>query len=292
MEIKKKTDFLRFFNKNKNRIFAVLAIVTAGTIISQVLAATNITSVVPDNGTSLGGTEIIINGSGFTDYTPAVGTNFTFQSPNGACQQYTIPSDGYYQLETWGAQGGTGGANVGGRGGYSVGTVFMRAGTSTFVCVGGQGTASPRTSTSAYGGGFNGGGASYRNDMGNGRETATGGGGTDIRIGANSLYARAIVAGGGGGASGIQWSNGPGGAGGGLNGTAGNAGVMPGGNGTGASQTAGGTNNASGCTGVGAFGSATNCPFTSKLRVAKRVPPISIHSGTGGRSDAGDITLT
>lgn len=92
---------------------------------------------------------------------------------------------GKYKLEVWGAQGGyRSSSSYGGKGGYSVGTITLTANTKLYAYVGGSGNTG-RTS-----GGFNGGG---KRDNYNG-----GGGGTDFRIGTDSLYARVIVAGGGG----------------------------------------------------------------------------------------------
>ncbi|MCL1839729.1 glycine-rich protein [Candidatus Saccharibacteria bacterium] len=220
-------------------------------IIIRVLAA-SIISVTPNTGPSTGGTNVIITGTGFTDYTPSVPINFPY---TGSCQPYTVPANGSYQLETWGAQGGTAGPFAGGRGGYSTGIVSLTAGTTLYICVGGQGTTSSRTTSAPWPGGFNGGGGSARSNNGNGKATGSGGGGTDIRIGANSLFARVIVAGGGGGAADQQFGAIPGAAGGGLSGiTSPNPGVVgsdsPGQGGT---QTAGG-NNGIACSGGGSFG--------------------------------------
>ena len=92
---------------------------------------------------------------------------------------------GKYKLEVWGAQGGyRSSSSYGGKGGYSVGTIALTENTKFFIYVGGSGN------TGGTSGGFNGGGsrATYNG----------GGGGTDFRIGTDSLYARVIVAGGGG----------------------------------------------------------------------------------------------
>ena len=126
-------------------------------------------------------------------------TNFTY---TGECTTYTAKSDGYYNLEVWGAQGGNYNKTyVGGLGGYSKGIVHLEKGTTLYVCVGGQ----PQTVTTkktAVPGGFNGGGNGFNRDY---NSTYTygqaGGGATDIRIGQNSLYARVIVAGGGSGSN-------------------------------------------------------------------------------------------
>lgn len=102
----------------------------------------------------------------------------------GAVQSVTLPK-GIYKLEVWGAQGGyRSSSTYGGKGGYSVGTITLIDKTNIFIYIGGAGN------TGGASGGFNGGGA---------RRTYNGGGGaSDIRIGQDSLYARVIVAGGGG----------------------------------------------------------------------------------------------
>lgn len=102
----------------------------------------------------------------------------------GAVESITLPK-GQYKFECWGAQGGyRSSATYGGLGGYSVGTITLADKTKIFIYVGGAGN------TGKTSGGFNGGGS---RDSYNG-----GGGGSDIRIGQDSLYARVIVAGGGG----------------------------------------------------------------------------------------------
>ncbi|WCK57683.1 glycine-rich protein (plasmid) [Aneurinibacillus sp. Ricciae_BoGa-3] len=105
----------------------------------------------------------------------------------GNVQTFTAPYTGTYQVETWGAQGGQGGAP----GGYSKGQVYLYAGTNLYVSVGGQGG-------SPYGG-WNGGGdggSSY------GKYGSGGGGATDMRLYNTNLYNRIIVSGGGGGGGG------------------------------------------------------------------------------------------
>ena len=82
-------------------------------------------------------------------------TNFEY---TGECTTYIVKSNGYYNLEVWGAQGGNYNTTyVGGLGGYSKGIVHLTKGTTLYVCVGGQ----PQTVTTASGGGggFYGGGA-------------------------------------------------------------------------------------------------------------------------------------
>ena len=126
-------------------------------------------------------------------------TNFAY---TGECTTYIAKSDGYYNLEVWGAQGGNYNTTyVGGLGGYSKGIVHLTKGTTLYVCVGGQ----PQTVTTAsvaVPGGFNGGGNGFnRAYSGTYTYGQAGGGATDIRIGQNSLYARVIVAGGGSGSN-------------------------------------------------------------------------------------------
>lgn len=98
--------------------------------------------------------------------------------------------EGTYQLECWGAEGGYRSSNTyAGKGGYSTGIITIVEPTNIYLYVGGSGNSVSDNSTIKPGG-FNGGGYRY--------QYHGGGGGTDIRIGTDSLYARVIVAGGGG----------------------------------------------------------------------------------------------
>lgn len=130
--------------------------------------------------------------------------NFNY---TGAVQSVTLPK-GTYKLECWGAQGGNG-ANgssgldsssgaPGGKGGYSMGTLLLPAKTQIYVYVGGKGGCIT-SSTNDYNGGFNGGGSG--GVSGSMSRSGGGGGATDIRFEQDSLYARVIVAGGGGATS-------------------------------------------------------------------------------------------
>lgn len=130
--------------------------------------------------------------------------NFNY---TGAVQSVTLPK-GIYTLECWGAQGGNG-ANgssgldsssgaPGGKGGYSMGTLLLPAKTQIYVYVGGKGGCIT-SSTNDYNGGFNGGGSG--GVSGSMSRSGGGGGATDIRFEQDSLYARVIVAGGGGATS-------------------------------------------------------------------------------------------
>ena len=107
----------------------------------------------------------------------------------GDYQEFQAPFSGYYQVELWGAQGGTYG-NVGGKGAYTKGDIYLEGGEIVYVYVGG----SPVDNNSS----FNGGGSGW----------ASGGGATDIRLKTgtvetefDSLKTRIMVAAGGGGGS-------------------------------------------------------------------------------------------
>lgn len=117
----------------------------------------------------------------------------------GTVQTVTLPK-GTYKLECWGAQGGYSSSNsgievgMGGKGGYSAGTITLNQKTLIYIYTGGVGSISGNGKAD---GGFPNGGSSWASST---SECAGGGGGSsDIRIGTDSLYARVIVAGGGGG---------------------------------------------------------------------------------------------
>lgn len=152
-------------------------------------------------------------------------------SYTGNVQSQTF-APGKYRLEVWGAQGGNYSKYLGGKGGYSIGTITITEETTLYICVGGQGMSGEYIATST--GGYNGGGTSYYYGKG-------GGGATHIAtrtgvLSSLSSYRNSvlIVAGGGGGA---QASTG--GAGGGLTGEAGQG--RCGTPGQGGTQTTGGT---------------------------------------------------
>ena len=107
----------------------------------------------------------------------------------GAVQTVILPK-GTYKLECWGAMGGYRSRDsYAGKGGYSVGTLTIPSPTTLYIYAGGAGNTGTATN-SIYSGGFNGGGYRY--------QYHGGGGASDIRIGKDDLYARVIVAGGGG----------------------------------------------------------------------------------------------
>ena len=204
-----------------------------------------------------------------TDEVLAANTTTTTENVN---LEYTNPQKyeitlypGTYLLETWGAQGGDTtdsyekcyddddcetftSSSYGGKGGYSKGTLLLHEEVSAHIYVGGKGDhetlihPSQGSSDAYYKGGFNGGGNSGMIYGG------PGGGASDVRIGTDSLYARVIVAGGGGGSfkyyARTQQYGRDGAIGGGITGgTAGSTWVESGSfdGGTGGTQTSGGT---------------------------------------------------
>ena len=113
-------------------------------------------------------------------------------SYSGQVEEFIVPVSGTYQLELWGAQGGTGN---GGKGGYSAGTKTLAKNTVLFIVVGEQ--------PSGKVAGYNGGGTGV---TGTGGSAGGGGGATHIATETGLLSefsenqeAVLIVAGGGGG---------------------------------------------------------------------------------------------
>lgn len=151
---------------------------------------------------------------------------------SGAAYVWTPPTGASnLRFDLYGAQGGQGaqssrGGGLGGRVTGSLTAVPERL----LIYVGGSGVKG-----AGVGGGFNGGG-----DAGKGHgDEGSGGGATDLRM-TSALEDRVVVAGGGGGTGGYNWSNaGLGGNGGGL--TAGAGGWAQAAPGLGGSQTSGGT---------------------------------------------------
>ena len=177
----------------------------------------------------------------------------------GGVQSFTVPCSGTYQLEVWGAQGGTNssGNGIGGYGGYATGNFKMQAQDTKYIVVGGGGSwSSMDDENSAYvSGGYNGGGA------GSAGEGSGGGGATHI---ASSNYGELknysnrksdvliVAGGGGGGAYNHLYTDTPnGGTGGGTNGGTGIGGSNYTGVGTGGGSSSGGSGAASGSFGQG-----------------------------------------
>lgn len=144
----------------------------------------------------------------------------------GNIQTFSAPKAGYYQLETWGAQGGNSMANgefgaLGGYGGYSTGVVYLNKNESLYIAVGGKGQDGILKANAV--GGYNGGGNATW-DNADDESAGAGGGATHIAKVTGLLSQLSnqktnvlIVSGGGGGGS---WSL-KGGSGGGISGNAG-----------------------------------------------------------------------
>ena len=190
----------------------------------------------------------------------------------GNYQTFTVPTDGYYNIELWGAQGGNmTGTGVksdgssrgslsytGGKGAYTKGVIYLTKGETIYIYVGGKGADNVSLGNCPGGdaGGYNGGGSLKQGQCVFG---ASGGGATDIRLTSGewnnfgSLKSRIMVAAGGGGANfrNQGYGEGNGGAGGTLYGVNGSEALTEGsyfrsdyapgyGIGTGGTQTAGG----------------------------------------------------
>ncbi len=118
-------------------------------------------------------------------------------------QKYTVPTTGYYQIELWGAQGGSSsGSIIGGKGAYTKGVILLNAGEAIYLYAGKQGSGAT--------GGYNGGG-----NAGSLANARGGGGASDVRFFATNptaadllwnstlgLNSRIMVAAGGGGSDG------------------------------------------------------------------------------------------
>ena len=190
----------------------------------------------------------------------------------GNYQTFTVPTDGYYNIELWGAQGGNmTGTGVksdgssrgslsytGGKGAYTKGVIYLTKGETIYIYVGGKGADNVSFGNCPGGevGGYNGGGSLKQGQCIFG---TSGGGATDIRLTSgewnnfDSLKSRIMVAAGGGGANfrNQGYGEGNGGAGGALYGVNGSEALTDGsyfrsdyalgyGIGTGGTQTSGG----------------------------------------------------
>lgn len=184
--------------------------------------------------------------------------------------KYTIPQNGYYRFEAWGAQGGNAifndGGNIieteGGPGAYGAGIAYFLAGTEIYVTIGEAGTGrSIETVGSVIYGGYNGGGNGFTSTN---VSSASGGGATHfaVSLGANNVgllkdYSKEkgniiLVAAGGGGSSYQNATNyGQGGAGGGYSGNNSFSSNAQSAYGLGATQKAGGGGKTAGAFGQG-----------------------------------------
>lgn len=157
---------------------------------------------------------------------------------SGAPVEIQLPP-GRYKLECWGAQGGDANINYckGGRGGYARGLLVLKEFTDAFLFVGQAGKVGSNVTA------FNGGGCGVTTSTSLLVAVTSGGGATDIRLGEDSLFARVMVAGAGGGSgfySTSQYADG--GIGGGVTGGDGEPFSNYTRNGLGATQTEGGKN--------------------------------------------------
>lgn len=117
---------------------------------------------------------------------------------------FNVRKDGYYKLETWGAQGGNHGNDEGGFGGYSTGIVNLKKSNIIYINVGGKGSQNCDDTTDGFCyGGYNGGGYSYYL---NNQKCGAGGGATHIALKSgllnsleNDIDTILVVSGGGGG---------------------------------------------------------------------------------------------
>ena len=146
--------------------------------------------------------EILVTDEVLAANTTTTTTTETVTQEFTEAKSYEITlSKGTHTLEVWGAQGGSYSTYLGGKGGYSKGTLTLTEDTTAFVYVGGQ-PATVSTNRTVVPGGFNGGGNGYNRWYSSTYTYGQGGGGaSDIRLGTDSLYARVIVAGGGGGSA-------------------------------------------------------------------------------------------
>lgn len=185
-------------------------------------------------------------------------------SYTGSVQEITLPK-GTYRLECWGAQGGDANATyaLGGRGGFASGVIKLIKETKIFVYVGQSGPVPASVGISQPA--FNGGGYGNTSSTTSTYRVSSGGGASDIRIGTDSLFARVIVAGAGGGsgyASTSQHCNG--GVGGGETGGDGEKYSTYVNQGYGGTQTEGGGNGYATTDNYGSFGQGGNDVTASK----------------------------
>ena len=160
-----------------------------------------------------GGMETGHGGDGFARVTLVGVPDMEEFDYTGSVQTFVANHSGRYEIELWGAEGGCEtDADLGGNGGYTVGTIELTEGTRLFVYVGGKPEAKRTITGESNPGGWGGGGATYHAWS----QSGTGGGGaTDIRLtpssaedgwsGFDSLRTRIMVAGGGGGGSDGNW---------------------------------------------------------------------------------------
>ncbi|MDR1197151.1 MAG: IPT/TIG domain-containing protein, partial [Candidatus Nomurabacteria bacterium] len=105
-----------------------LAWLTAGGEIRADGPAVSVSAISPNRGPTAGGETVTITGTGFDLLDAGTPTDFAYQ---GSPDTYNVPADGIYKLEVWGAAAGGGSTGYGcnfqntGKGGYSVGTIYL-----------------------------------------------------------------------------------------------------------------------------------------------------------------------
>ena len=141
--------------------------------------------------------------------TIAQNTSYSFNAMNSDVdsenvQEMEIKQTGEYEIQCWGAQGGTSAGGIGGYGAYTKGIIRLKKGDKIYIYIGKKGSDSTNTK-----GGYNGGGYSSTT------ATAAGGGSTDVRLvkgkswdDSESLASRIMVAAGGSGGNQIQGPSG------------------------------------------------------------------------------------
>ena len=206
----------------------------------------------------------------------------------GREQQFTVPVNGIYKAELWGASGGNGYSTYlrsdyskGGNGAYTSGLLSLKSNTKLYVTVGGKGIDSPtdKSKVGVIDGGYNGGGTGRSWDNGNSyiHNGAGGGGATHLSLKSgllkalnNSKESVLMVSAGGGGGGGHEGQD-AGGAAGGLSGSPGYQVSWE--------KNQGGTQSAGGVAGQGQYGKGDDGSFG--------LGGDSFSSGAGGGGGAG-----
>lgn len=241
------------------------------------------------NGTTYYGCVKLTDKVGNTSYIRSGGIKYVPSTTyiNSGEQVYTVPSNGIYKLEVWGAQGGQYSTYTPGYGAYSVGYANLIKDTKLYIVNGGSGILASANATFTNGG-YNGGGqANYG--------AGTGGGATHIAKVSGLLSTLSsqtgnilIVAGGGGG-TGVYNANETGGSGGGITGVTGghNSSSWAGGGG-GGTQTGGGSLGSGNVQGtVGTFGSGGKGGYESEFTQGSGGGGGGYYGGAGGSARNG-----
>lgn len=135
----------------------------------------------------------VINEININNYL-SVGTKYTFSYKNQP-QEFKAEASGNYQIQLWGAAGGSLSGSRGGNGAYTKGTIYLNKEETIYLYTGQKGEINQLTQS------FNGGGIAATND----NICTAGGGATDVRLVSgswnnfDSLKSRIMVAGGGAG---------------------------------------------------------------------------------------------